>query len=392
MSTNGSGNVSYSASLAGSAAAASSVTATATDVALGDTSEFSSCVVNQGGMPAASVDNVSAAENAGNLVFTVTLSSAPVFSPVTVDYATANGTATAGSDYTATTGTVTFTGAQTTQTVSVPLINGTTDEVDETFTLTLSNPSNALIGAGQGTGTGTILDDDAAPTVNVATAPNVNEPNAGTITQTFNVTLSAASSLPVSVTIATAPNTATADVDYDTNAAHLTFAPGETLKTFQVLVFGDLLDEINIERYWAELYAPSNATLGTFAQGGIVDNDARPSVNVGDVTAVEGNAGSTTFTFDVTLSAPSSLQIIAKVRTNDGTAVAPGDYTARLGTGGLGISLTFAPGVTSMPFAVAVKGNAVVEPDEQFFADIVSVNSTGTIGDSHGIATILNDD
>ena len=131
------------------------------------------------------------------------------------------------------------------------------------------------------------------------------------------MTLSAASSLPVSVTIATAPNTATADVDYDQRRTP-TFAPGETLKTFQVSVFGDLLDEINIERYWAELYAPSNATLGTFAQGGIVDNDARPSVNVEDVTAVEGNSGTTTFTFDVTLSAPSSLQIIAKVRTNNG--------------------------------------------------------------------------
>ena len=65
-------------------------------------------------------------------------------------------------------------------------------------------------------------------------------------------------------------------------------------------------------------------------------------------------------------------------------AVAPGDYTARLGTGGLGIPLTFAPGVTSMPFAVAVKGNIGVEPDEDFFADIVSVNSTGSSAMARG--------
>jgi hypothetical protein len=391
VSTDGSGNVSYSANLAGSAPAASSVTATATDVALGDTSEFSSCLANQGGLPAASVANVSASESAGNLVFTVTLSSPPVFSPVTVDYATADGTATAGSDYTTTTGTVTFTGVQTTQTVSVPLTSDTTDEVDETLTLTLSNPSNALIGAGQGTATGTILDDDAAPTVNVANAANVNETNAGTVNQTFNVTLSAASSLPVSVIIATLPGTATAQVDYDTKAQQLTFAPGETAKTFQVVIFGDVLDE-NDEKYFAKLFSPSNATLGTdTGQAFIIDNDPKPSVSVSDVTAAEGNAGTTNFTFTVSLSAVSGRTVIANVKTTDGTAIAPSDYGARTNAG-LGAPLTFAPGVTSVNFVVAVKGNVVVEPNEQFTADIVSVNANATIGDGQGIGTIQNDD
>jgi hypothetical protein len=383
--------VSFSASLPVSAAAASSVTATATDAALGDTSEFSPCLANQGGLPAASVANVSTAENAGNMVFTVTLSTAPVFSPVTVDYATSNGTATAGTDYTATTGTVTFTGAQTTQTVSVPLTNDPTDEADESLTLTLSNPSNALIGVGQGTATGTILDDDAAPTLSVATPANLLEPDAGTANQVFTVTLSAVSSLPVTVVISTLPNTATAQVDYDTKAEQLTFAPGETTKTFTVAVFGDLLDEIN-ERYKAKLFSPSNATLATdTAEALILDNDAHPSVSIGDVTAAEGNAGSTTFTFTLTLSAPSGLQVIPRVSTINSTAVAPGDYQART-SGGAGVAVSFAPGVTSMPFAVSVKGDAVVEPTEQFFADILSVNPVATIGDGHGIGTITNDD
>jgi hypothetical protein len=391
VSTNGSGNVSFSASLGVSAASGSSVTATATDVALGDTSEFSACLANQGGLPAASVANVSASESAGNMVFTVTLSSAPVFSPVTVDYATANGTALAGSDYTATTGTVTFTGAQTTQTVSVPLTNDALDEADETLTLTLSNPSNTLIASGQGTATGTILDDDAAPTLNVANAPNVNEPDSGTVNQTFTVTLSAVSSLPVSVVIGTVPGTATAQVDYDTNAQQLTFAPGQTTKTFTVAVYGDLLDEVN-EKYSAKLFSPSNATLGTdTGQATIVDDDPLPSVSIGDVADTEGNSGYKSFTFTLSLSAPSSRTVIVRVATADSTAVAPGDYTAKT-NGGAGFQVSFAPGVTSMTFVVQVKGNTVVEPDEQFFVDIISINTLGTIADGHGIATILNDD
>jgi hypothetical protein len=79
---------------------------------------------------------------------------------VTVAYTTANGTATAGSDYTATSGTLTFAPGETVQTVDVPIVGDTTLEPDETFTLTLSNPVNATLGTA--TATGTITNDDLA--------------------------------------------------------------------------------------------------------------------------------------------------------------------------------------------------------------------------------------
>ncbi|MDY3554378.1 Calx-beta domain-containing protein [Gemmata sp. JC717] len=112
------------------------------------------------GPPAVSIGNVTAAEgNAGgtSFTFTVTLSTAST-QTVTVSYATVAGTATAGADYTPAAGTLTFAPGETSKTVTV--LGDTTVEPDETFTVVLSNPTNATIGTG--TGTGTITNDDAA--------------------------------------------------------------------------------------------------------------------------------------------------------------------------------------------------------------------------------------
>ena len=126
-----------------------------------------------------SINNVTLAEgNSGttSFVFTVSLSNPSVF-PITVDYATANGTATAGSDYTATSGTLTFPANSTaTQTITV-LVNGdTTVEANETFLVNLTNPTNATISQAQGTGT--ITNDDNA-TIAI-TDVTQTEGNAGT--------------------------------------------------------------------------------------------------------------------------------------------------------------------------------------------------------------------
>jgi Calx-beta domain-containing protein/hemolysin type calcium-binding protein len=104
-------------------------------------------------------DSVTEGDAGNQAVFEVTLAS-PTPVRVSVTYATANGTATAGSDYTATAGTLIFGPGQTTKDVVVPILGDDTYEPDETFTLTLSNPVNATLGAA--TATGTIMNDDAA--------------------------------------------------------------------------------------------------------------------------------------------------------------------------------------------------------------------------------------
>ena len=125
--------------------------------------------------PTVSIANAAVAEgNSGstNAGFTVSLSQAST-SPVTVKYATANGTATAGSDYTANSGTLTFAAGVTSQTLNVAVTGDTTVEPTETFTVTLSTPSGATLGTA--TATGTITNDDTTSTLPIASQGKVLE-------------------------------------------------------------------------------------------------------------------------------------------------------------------------------------------------------------------------
>ena len=99
---------------------------------------------------------------------------------MTVAYATADGTATAGSDYTAASGTLTFAPGATTQTIAVTVLGDLLDEANETFTVNLSSPVNAVIAAAQGIGT--IVDNnDPAPSIAISNV-SVTEGNSGTKT------------------------------------------------------------------------------------------------------------------------------------------------------------------------------------------------------------------
>jgi hypothetical protein len=105
----------------------------------------------------------SVGESAGAINLTITLSAAAPMT-VTVNYATSDGTATAGSDYSATSGTLTFAPGVSSQSISMPILSDLSDEPNETLTLTLSAPSGARLGT-PSAATITITDDDATPTV-----------------------------------------------------------------------------------------------------------------------------------------------------------------------------------------------------------------------------------
>ena len=152
--------------------------------------------------------------------FTVTLSAASN-QTVTVNYATSDGTATSPTDYTATTGTITFAAGQTTEQIPVVIQGDTFNNVPETFNVTLSTPTNATIATG--TGTGTI--DDIAPTLSINNT-TVTAPLTGTTTDDFTVTLSAASNQAVTVNYATSDGTATNPTDYTATTGTITFAAG----------------------------------------------------------------------------------------------------------------------------------------------------------------------
>jgi chitinase len=210
--------------------------------------------------------------------FTVSLN-APSGRTVRVNYATVNGTATAGTDYTAVSGTLTFQPGETTKTVSVPILADNLTEPPETFTLRLSHPRFATLA--DPVGTGTILDAGAAPPTLQADDVQVTEGDSGTTAATFTVTLSAASAQPVTVAYTTADGTALAGSDYLPTSGTLTFAPGVTTQTVTVPIIGDMVPEPT-ETFQLVLSNPTNATLESdHATGTIVDNDSPTGVEVG---------------------------------------------------------------------------------------------------------------
>jgi len=137
-------------------------------------------------------------------VFTVHLSDTTEH-VVTVNYATSPGTATAGSDYTTTSGVLTFPVGTTTRTVTVPVATDALDEANETFFVNLSGASGATIADAQATGT--INDDDPLPAISIDDV-SVTEGNSGTTLASFTVSLSVPSGRLVAVNYATANGTA----------------------------------------------------------------------------------------------------------------------------------------------------------------------------------------
>ncbi|MBI3406979.1 MAG: DUF11 domain-containing protein [Planctomycetes bacterium] len=341
--------------------------------------------------PSLSISNASVTEgNSGtvNAVFTVTLSAAAA-QTVSVDFATADGTATtADNDFQSNSGTLTFNPGQTSKTITV-LVNGDVIfENNETFTVNLSNPQNATINTG--IGTGTIQNDDAPPTLAINNVSQ-NEGNSGTTAFTFTVTLTGATELPATVQFATASGTATtADNDFQSNSGTLTFNPGQTSKTITVLVNGDVIFESN-ETFTVNLSNPQNATISTgtgtgTGTGTIQNDDAPPTLAINNVSQNEGNSGTTTFSFTVTLSGATELPATVQFATADGSATTAGnDYQPTNGT------LTFNPGDASKTVTVLVNGDTAFENDESFTVNLSNAQNA-TISAATGTGTILNED
>ncbi len=320
--------------------------------------------------PTLTVADVAVDENDGTATLTVSLDVAGA-ADVTVRYATSDGAgergANAGSDYTATSGTLTVAAGDMSGTVSVPISEDTTDEWNETFTFTLSNPANASISDSQATVT--INDNDPEPSLSVADVAAAESSNAP-----VEVTLSAASGKTVTVNYATSNGTAETDAtsgsDYTAASGTLTFSPGQTSKTVTVSISEDTTDEWN-ETFTFTLSSASNATFSdSSATVTINDNDPEPSLSVTGGTVSEGIGNATV---RVRLSAASGRTVTVNYATSNGTATAPGDYTATSGT------LTYTPGQTSKTVTVPIVSDTVDEDDETFtFAVTGATNATGT--------------
>ena len=284
------------------------------------------------------------------------------------------------------------------------LLNAGQPQVNEDTGGNGTTNSNQRCPNGSGGARNTSTYDQFAPTPDganvcmVSTPPptlsindvSLNEGNSGTTTFTFTVSLSApAPTGGVTFDIATADNTATvADNDYVAKSlVAQTIPAGDQTHDFTVTVNGDTTVEPN-ETFFVNVTNVSGANVGDGQLIGTIKNDDSPVLSINDVSASEGNSGTTNFTFTVTSSLPApAAGITFDIATQDNTATAAsGDYVAKSLT-----SQTITAGNPTYTFDVTVNGDTLVETNETFFVNVTNA-SGATIGDGQGQGTVQNDD
>ncbi len=333
-----------------------------------------------GSQPVLTIDDAPPVAEGGTALFTVTLSQ-PSGRAVTVAHATADGTARAGLDYTSTSGTLRFEPGDTSRTIRVPVLDDRTREDAETFTVELREPDGATLADPTGTGTITDDDDDMLPALSIGDAAAVAEG----VTARFPVTLSAATDEAVTVAFATADGTADDASDYTAAAGTLTFDPGTTRLTIEVVTLEDGAEEPE-EGFTVALSDPVGATLeDDTGAGTITDNDGGsgrlPEISIADAAAAEGG----TAAFAVTLRPPAGQAVTVRYRTVEGTALEGSDYTAASGM------LRFEPGEETRLIRVSVLDDEILEDLETFSVEL-SDPAGAVLGDRVGTGTITDDD
>ena len=354
-------------------------------------------ITDDDGEPTLSIDSPSVAEGdsgSASLTFTVSLDAASG-KQVTVGYAEgAGGTATSGTDYTAlSAGTLTFAAGDTSKTVAVTVTGDTTDEPNETVVVTLSNPTNATVSATAGTGTGTITDDDATPTVTLVLSRTSIPESGATNNTTVTAKLDRPSSAATTITVAAAPGTNAAASDFTLSAGPtLTIAAGATSSTGSVTVTA--VDNSTDEADKSVTVSGSATNSQGITQPSsvmltITDDDGAPTLSIGSASVTEGNSGSASLTFTVSLDAASGKQVtVGYAEGAGGTATSGTDYTA-LSAG----TLTFAAGDTSKTVVVSVRGDTTDEPNETVVVVLSSpTNAIVSATAGSGTGTITDDD
>jgi Calx-beta domain len=338
----------------------------------------------------------SVVEGAGVATITVTRASNPSLVE-SVDYATADVTATAGSDYTATTGTLTFNAGEMSKSFQIPITDDNVFEGDETLHVALSNPQNIttplqppILGptADAGPATLTIVDDDVStfsfgqPTYSAGEGDGTK-----TITVTRTGAISASADVGYSVDSGSPGSASGGGVDYTLTAGTLHFNAGETSKTFDVAITQDTAVEGN-ETIGLQL--TEGTTQVATALLSIIDDDTtQPSVQFSNAT-YSGGESSGDITVTVTLDKPAAGTESVDYATSDTAdpahATAGSDYTATSGT------IDFTAGQTSQTIDIPVTSDTDIEDNEDFRITLSGASGL-QLGDPHqATVTILDDD
>lgn len=295
---------------------------------------------------------------------------------LSLSYSTADGSAIAGTDYTATSGVLTFQPYQTDATFNVPLASDLYDPATKTLSLVLSNPAGGLSLGTPSTATLTIAGSHTLPALSLVGVWQ-KEGNSGSSDFNFNASLSKRSILPVTITYQTSDNTAKAGQDYTPAGGTLTIPAGTSSATIPVPVIGNTIYEPN-KAFMLNVTSITGGTLAdSNAQGTIENDDPLPNITIEDTS---GSAPA--MAFDVKLSGASSLPVTVSYQTTDGTAVAGTQYTRTVGT------LTVVPGQTSASIPVALRTADLHECDKTLYVTL-SNPSGGFITRGHATGTVV---
>lgn len=357
------------------------------------------------GLPTLSISDVTASETQGLMTFTANLSAASTLA-VSVDYATLDGSATAGQDYVLETGTLTFAPGVTSQTISVTLLDDAELEFDETFSIALSNPVEVNLAATAVTAT--IADDEAficgAPTYDPATESVIAVWQDCATTGQWHVRMTAGAAggfreYPGNVVSnqgfvsVTGFSLESGDfLDYTTNPTTMSFTlgmtpPGSDGLDFYTSPDATLCFNVNVPS-GTQLIAGAGRTpvaTSSFDLRTLGVCEVLPVASLSGVSVVENDPVAS---FAVSLSAPASTPVTIDYQTFDGSATGGQDYAAMSGT------LTFDPGETDKTIDVPLLDDADFEPVEDFGLQLAhAVNaSLGTGNVSVTASATITDD
>lgn len=301
------------------------------------------------------------------------------FGTVTVDYASGDLTAAAGSDYGAVSGTLTLTDGVMSATFAVTVLDDSAFEGDESVGLLLSNPTGgAALGAEQ-SAILAIADDDAPPpagSLQFSGAGFIADEDAGFATIT--VTRSGGSFGMVTVQYSTADGTATAGLDYSATSGGLAFADGETTRTFSVPITDDVVYEGD-EQLQLRLDSPTDgAVLGTVRDAALTirENDAPPPAGALQLSSAGYvfNEGDGTVNITITRSGGSAGAVGVDYIFSDGSATGGVDYSTSNG------NLLFADGVTSASVSLVILEDLFQESPETIHIALSNATGGAAIG------------
>ena len=319
--------------------------------------------------------------DAGTKLFTFTVSlSKAMPTPVTFNIATANGTATAGSDYLA----VSLTGQSiaagaTSKTFNVT-VNGDTvaEQPNETFTINVSNVVGINVADAQGLGT--IVNDDAAVLSNGVPFG----PIAGTIGQSFYYTLDVPAG-QTSVTFSTTGPGGGMDADlYVKRGSIPTINDNDCYSESSTATESCSIPSPVAGTYYVLVYAYTS--FSGVSLTGQYQAATLPTISIADVSLAEGNSGTQQATFTVSLSQAAAGPVTFDIATDYGTASPGSDFVSKATPG-----QSIAAGQTSAPFAVTINGDTNVEDNETFTVNLANV-SGATVLDAQAQGRIINDD